>query len=120
MIYSSLEPFIPSGADFDKSKQLFQELGFEIEWDGGDVVGFRNGSCKFILQQYDNKAFAENLMIAVKLTDIHSFWDEINKKNLPEKFGIPPIKPPVQQPYGMEVNIIDIAGVCWHFIQEND
>lgn len=36
MNYLSIEPFIPSGQDFDKSKQLFQELGFEIEWDGGE------------------------------------------------------------------------------------
>lgn len=120
MNYLSLEPFIPSGADFDKSKDLFQELGFEIEWDGGDVVGFRNHGCKFILQKYNNKAFAENLMIAVKLKDINSFWEEINNKNLSEKFGIPTIGRPIQQPYGIEVNIIDIAGVCWHFIQEND
>lgn len=119
MTYQSLEPFIPSGKDFEKSKQLFQELGFEIEWDGGDVVGFRHANCKFILQQYDNKAFAENLMIAVKLKDIKSFWEEISKKNLSEKFGIPAIGQPIQQPYGIEVNVIDVAGVCWHFIEES-
>lgn len=118
MTYSSLEPFIPSGPEFEKSKQLFLELGFEIEWDGGDLTGFRNGTCKFILQKYNNKAFAENLMIAVKLKDIDSFWEELKSKNLPVKFGIPVIAPPVQQPYGKEINIIDIAGVCWHFIEE--
>jgi len=118
MNYLSIEPFIPSGQDFDKSKQLFQELGFEIEWDGGDLVGFRNGNCKFILQQYDNKAFAENLMVSVKLPDINEFWKNINEKNLSEKFDIPPVGQPVEQPYGKEVNIIDIAGVCWHFIEE--
>ena len=33
-----------------------------------------------------------------------------------EQFGIRMNKP-VQQPYGLEVNIIDPAGVCWHFVQ---
>jgi len=118
MNYLSIEPFIPSGPDFDKSKQLFQELGFKIEWDGGELVGFQNGSCKFILQKYDNKAFAENLMLSVKVSDISEFWENISTKNLPEKFGIPSIRNPKEQPYGKEVNIIDIAGVCWHFIEE--
>lgn len=118
MTYLSIEPFIPSGRDFDKSKQLFQELGFEITWDGGDLVGFRSGNCKFILQQYDNKAFAENLMLSVKVDDINEFWKAVSQKNLSEKFGIPAVRQPVEQPYGKEVNIIDIAGVCWHFIEE--
>lgn len=118
MTYLSLEPFIPSGSDLDKSKQLFQELGFEIEWDAGELIGFRNQNCKFILQKYDNKVFAKNLMVAVKLKDIKSFWENISKKNLPEKFGIPAIGQPIQQPYGTEINIIDAAGVCWHFIEE--
>ncbi len=118
MTFLSLEPFIPSGKDFDKSKQLFQELSLEIEWDGGELTGFCKGSCKFILQRYDNKEFAENLMLAVKITGINEFWESATQKQLSERFGIPPIGQPTKQPYGMEVNVIDIAGVCWHFIEE--
>ena len=118
MTFLSLEPFIPSGSDFNKAKQLFQELGFDIEWDGGELIGFRNGSCKFILQKYDNKTFAENLMVSVRVRDINEFWKDISNKNLSERFAIPSIGQPVQQPYGKEVNIIDAAGVCWHFIEE--
>jgi len=39
------------------------------------------------------------------------------EKKLPEKFGIR-ISEASEQPYGREVNIIDIAGVCWHFVQQ--
>ena len=53
MKFLSLEPFVPSGKDFEKSKQLFQELGFKISWDAGDYVGFDSDGCKFILQNYD-------------------------------------------------------------------
>ncbi|MFD2966366.1 VOC family protein [Sphingobacterium bambusae] len=118
MTYLSLEPFIPSGKDLEKSKQLFQELGFEIAWDAGDTVGFRHGNCNFILQHYDNQSFAENLMIAVRVDDADSFWERLDASNLAKKFGIPPIGSPITQPYGKEVNVIDIAGVCWHFIEE--
>ncbi len=112
----SLEPFVPSGSNFEGSKQFFQELGFNINWDAGDYIGFEKDGCKFILQKYNNKEFAENLMISVKVNNAEEFWKEVNEKKLPEKFGIK-IGKPSQMPYGKEVNIIDLAGVCWHFVE---
>ncbi|HSC52615.1 MAG TPA: hypothetical protein VLC98_03290 [Phnomibacter sp.] len=116
MKFLALQPFVPSGADFQLSKALFQELGFSIAWDGGDYVGFENNGCRFILQKFDNKAFAENFMLTVNVEDAKAFRDEVFAKQLPEKYGIR-IGEVAQMPYGIEVNIIDIAGVCWHFVQ---
>jgi hypothetical protein len=119
MKFLSLEPFIPSGPDFEKSKQLFLALNFKINWDAGDYVGFENNGCKFILQNFNNRAFAENFMVSVKVESAQNFWKMVNEKKIPEKFTIR-INPPAQQPYGIEVNIIDLAGVCWHFVESND
>ena len=116
MKFLSLEPFIPSGSNFENSKQLFQELGFAISWDGGDYVGFERDGCSFILQNYSNEEFAQNLMINVKVSNAEDFWKLVTEKELPERFGIRVTKPK-QQPYGKEVNVIDIAGVCWHFVE---
>ena len=116
MEFLSLEPFIPSGSNFEGSKQLFQELGFKINWDAGDYTGFERDGCKFILQKYNNKAFAENLMINIKISNAKEFWNELNEKQVVEKFGVR-ITKPTEQPYGLEVNLIDIAGVCWHFVE---
>ena len=116
MKFQSLEPFVPSGSNFEGSKQLFQELGFKINWDAGGYIGFERDGCKFILQQYDNKEFAENFMISVKIDNADEFWKFVIENQLPEKFGIK-VGQPTQQPYGKEVNIIDIAGVCWHFVE---
>lgn len=112
----SLEPFVPSGAAFEKSKQLFVELGFKINWNAGDYVGFDRDGCKFILQKYDNKEFASNLMISVKVDNVTEFYYEVDDKKLVEKFGIQ-LGKPMKQPYGKEVNLIDVAGVCWHFVE---
>ena len=116
MKFLSLEPFIPSGSDFQQSKQLFQQLGFNVNWDAGDYVGFEKDGCRFILQRYDNKEFAQNLMINMKVSNAEAFWKFIIEKKLSEKFGIR-ITEPKQQPYGKEVNMIDLAGVCWHFVE---
>jgi hypothetical protein len=116
MKFLSLEPFVPSGSNFEGSKQLFQELGFNDNWDAGDYIGFERDGCKFILQKFDNKEFAENFMVSVKVNNAEEFWKYVIEKQLPKKFGIK-ISKPSKQPYGIEVNIIDIAGVCWHFVE---
>lgn len=116
MEFLSLEPFVPSGNNFEGSKKVFQELGFRVDWDAGDYVGFAKDGSRFILQRYDNKEFAENLMINVKVSNAEEFWKFVTEKKLPEKFGIR-ITEPKQQPYGKEVNVIDLAGVCWHFVE---
>ena len=117
MKFLSLEPFVPSGSDFEGSKQLFQDLGFQINWDGGDYVGFQREACRFILQKFNNREFAENFMLSVQVDNVDDFYKEINEKQLPQKFGIH-IGAPADQPYGREVNVIDLAGVCWHFVQQ--
>ena len=116
MKFLSLEPFIPSGNDFESAKQFFTELGFTINWDAGGYAGFERDGCKFILQDYNNVEFAQNLMLSVKVDDVAAFRNTVLEKKLPEKFGIR-IGQVTNQPYGKEVNVIDIAGVCWHFVE---
>ena len=116
MKFLSLAPFVPSGSNFDGSKKFFQELGFNIAWDSKDYVSFEKDNCKFILQRYNDKAFAENFMVTVKIENAELFWNELNEKQLAEKFSVR-ISKPTKQPYGIEVNVIDMAGVCWHFVE---
>lgn len=116
MKFISLQPFVPSGNNFEGAKQFFQELGFILTWDDGGYAGFKYDSCQFILQQYNNKNFAENFMLTVGIPDADAFRAEVIEKKLPERFGIH-IGEVGNQPYGREVNMIDMAGVCWHFVQ---
>ncbi|MES2278515.1 MAG: hypothetical protein V4592_20960 [Bacteroidota bacterium] len=117
MKFLSLEPFVPSGSNFEGSKQFFQELGFHINWEVPGYVGFQRDECRFVLQSFDNVAFAQNFMLSVKVTSAEEFRNDVLNKGLTEKYGIR-IGAIKQQPYGKEVNIIDIAGVCWHFVEQ--
>ena len=116
MQFLSLQPFVPSGSNFESAKQFFQELGFHINWDAGDYIGFQRDDCRFILQNFNNRDFAENFMISVRISSVDDFYNEVKEKQLTQKFGIV-LGKPTEQPYGREVNIIDLAGVCWHFVQ---
>jgi hypothetical protein len=116
MKFLSLEPFVPSGSNYEGSKQLFLELGFRINWEAPGYAGFQHDECLFILQHYDVVSFAENFMLSVKVDNVAAFRQMVIDKQLPEKYGIR-ISNIMQQPYGREVNLIDIAGVCWHFVE---
>ncbi len=116
MKFLSLEPFVPSGNRFDESKLFFQAIGFTINWDAGDLVGLGQGNCTFILQKFDNPEFAQNLMLTVRVENVEAFWQTVTEQKLAETFGVR-IGKPTAMPYGKEVNIIDLAGVCWHFVE---
>jgi hypothetical protein len=95
----SFEPFVPKGSDFKRSQRFFQGLGFTITWDVIDYVGFDRDGCSFILQNYDHKEFAEQLMIRVKIESADNFWNSAADKNLVETYGVKVSKPSIQ-PYG--------------------
>jgi hypothetical protein len=116
MEFLALRPFVPSGKKYDESKELFKSLGFTMLWDAGGYAGFANGPCKFILQHYDQPGFPENFMLTVNVSDVHEFYNDLLARNIPAQYGIR-ITAPVKQPYGLEVSLIDLAGVCWHFVQ---
>ncbi len=117
MKFLSLQPFVPSGKDFEGSKQFFRQLGFTARWDAGDYVSFEKDGCRFILQKFNSPEFAENFMITVGVDSVEEFRKDVIDKDLTGKFGIR-IGEISDQPYGKEVNIIDPAGVCWHFVQQ--
>jgi hypothetical protein len=111
---SALLPFVPSGKDYEASRRLFQELGFEELWENGGYAGFRNGSAEFILQNFADDAFASNLMILIRVPDLDRWWQAVSAKRLAEKYPGFRIEPPKAFPWGREIHFIDPAGVCWH------
>jgi hypothetical protein len=113
----SIEPFVPSGSNFEAAKQIFRDLGFSINWEADGYIGFQFDESRFILQRYDNKEFAENFMLSVKVSNVEALRATVLEKKLPETYGIR-IGQITRQPYGKEVNLIDIAGVCWHFVEQ--
>ena len=116
MKFLSIEPFVPSGADFEQSKKLFLDLGFIIDWEVDGYAGFIRDGCRFILQRYDKTEFAQNFMLSVKVDDVEAFKKSVLDKDLQAKYGIR-LGKITQMPYGLEINLIDIAGVCWHFVE---
>jgi hypothetical protein len=110
----ALIPFVPGGADFARSRELFGALGFKEEWSADGYAGFRAGGARFILQDFDEPSFASNLMIKIEVPDLDAWWAITSREDLPGRFPGFRLKPPTDFPWGREVHFIDLAGVCWH------
>ena len=117
MTLNSIKPFVPSGANFKASKALFLAIGFDIIWESEGYIGFQKNVVGFILQDYENKELAQNLMLQVEVDDLDAFWTALEEKELTKKFKVK-LRPPTTFSYGREVHFIDIAGVCWHFTEK--
>ena len=110
----ALLPFVPSGSDYEASRRLFADLGFEEVWENGGYAGFRNGNAQFILQKFDDEKFASNFMVRIDVANLDAWWEAISQKQLGTKYSGLRLNPPADFPWGREVNFIDLAGVCWH------
>jgi catechol 2,3-dioxygenase-like lactoylglutathione lyase family enzyme len=114
---NSLLPFIPSGKDYEASRRLFADLGFEELWENDGYAGFRNGGAEFILQRFDDEGFASNFMVRLNVDDLTLWWETISQKGLDRTYPGVRFSGPTDHPWGREVNVIDLAGVCWHIGQ---
>lgn len=91
-------PFVPSGADYDGSRRLFADLGFDEIWEHDGYAGFRNGPAQFILQRLDNPTFAGNFMVRLNVPDLEAWWQDVSRRQLPRRY--PPYRPELELDHG--------------------
>jgi len=116
MHFSTLKPFVPSGSDYKKSKSLFLELGFAVNWEVEGLCELQCGDAIFLLQDFENLEMQQNYMLYVTVDDLDAFHDHLISLNLPERYEGVKFSPPEDRPWGeRELHFLDLAGVCWHF-----
>ncbi len=114
-----LRPFLPT-SDFELSKRFYETLGFEKVLDS-EVAIFRVGAGGFILQRFDKKDLAENLMMHLMVDDLDAWWTHICTLDLPGQFGITMLRAPAMQSWGLRVAYLaDPSGILWHVAQRRE
>lgn len=112
-------PFMPA-KDFERSKRFYEALGFEKVLDG-EVAIFNAGSGGFILQRYYQEDWANNFMMQLMVDDLDAWWSHLQSLDLPKAFGVPALKAPAMQPWGLRVAyVVDPSGVLWHVSQRRE
>ncbi len=114
---TTLFPFVPSGPEFARTIEFFGELGFAKEWGDDGLAALRFGGAFFLLQNIDVPEWQKNQMITFEVDDLEGYWSEISGKDLPARYAGVRLKPPTDFPWGREIHLIDLGGVCWHVRQ---
>lgn len=117
---TTLYPFLPSGPDFARAIEFFARLGFTEDWQGDGYAGLRFGEAFFILHDINVPEWQQNQMVVYEVPDLMAYWISLAEQELAEHFPMAKIKPPTEYPWGREIHIIDLAGVCWHVRQTGD
>ena len=111
-----IKTFIPA-KDFELSKQFYSDLGFTKASDSDGIAYFHYGNCSFLLQDFYEKALAENLMMHLLVEDVYSWHEQITKSGVARKYGVN-ISDVTEQPWGMlDFVVFDPSGVLWRLGQ---
>lgn len=77
------------------------------------VADFHHGSCSFLLQDFYEKPFADNLMMHLLVEDIHSWHKQVLASKVVSELGLN-VSEVIEQPWGMlDFVLHDPSGVLW-------
>jgi len=95
-------PFVPSGSDYEASRQLFADLGFEEVWENSGYAGFRNGRCTVLFFKTSmTKSLRAISWFASTCRTLTPGGPQCPELQLGMKYpGISELTPPVNFPWG--------------------
>ncbi len=116
-----VKAFVPA-QDFELSKRFYSVLGCELQYDSEKLAVFEIGQCRFYLQDFYVREFAEQYMLHFTVQDVESWYLHVLKvlEDFPvNTAGLPKVSsPPKTEPYGATVCYLsDPAGVLIHIAQ---
>ncbi len=112
-----IRTFVPS-KDFDTSRQFYLDLGFDIIWEGDDLINFGTATQNFFLQDFYNKDWAENFMLQMFVDDLDRLFERAAAL-IPDYPGTR-IRDIFIADYGRTFHLIGPAGELWHMMDAND
>lgn len=116
MVIKNIRTFIPT-KDFKESKEYYLELGFNVLWEGKDLIILGDENNNFFLQDYYNEDWANNFMMQIHVEDLNDTYETANK--LTKKYPQTRIKEIFEADYGRTFHLIGPAGELWHFTEYN-
>ncbi|MCA9006197.1 MAG: hypothetical protein KDA70_13075, partial [Planctomycetaceae bacterium] len=114
-----LKAFVPA-KDFALSQRFYQDLGFQIPWTSEELAYLHCGNCTFLLQNFYEKALAENFMMHLSVKSVDAWWEHVQNQKIAEKYNVK-VTEPEQRPWKMrDFVLIDPSGVFWRISENTD
>jgi len=111
-----LKAFVPA-RDFELSKRFYADMGFTMASDSDGIAYFHHENVAFLLQDFYDKALAENLMLHLLVEDVDAWWTRLHDAGIVEKYGVRIGKVELQPWRMRDFVLIDPSGVLWRIAQ---
>ena len=116
---TEIKAFVPS-INFEVSKQFYQDLGFTLASEGGDVAYFHFGHVSFLLQDFCAAGLADNFMMHILVEDVDAWWHHVQASGVLSKYRVK-VTELETQPWRMrDFCLYDPSGVVWRIGQNTD
>jgi hypothetical protein len=114
---SDIKPFIGS-RNFDESRDFYVALGWQLNFDAGDLAELELGGCRIYLQKYYQKNWCDNSMLHITVEDAEAWYQHVTSVLEARSYGAARVKPPKEESYGALVTYVwDPVGILLHFAQ---
>lgn len=111
-----IKAFVPA-LDFERSKQFYLALGFEIPWSDRELAYVRFGDASFLLQAFAEPAFARDYQMHLLVRNVDDWHAHVLAARVTERFGVA-VGPLQDQPWAMrDFTLLDPSGVLWRIAQ---
>jgi hypothetical protein len=116
---SDVKIFVPA-MNFRESLEFYTSLGWKQNWKDEDdgLAELELAACRFYLQNYYHKDWANNFMMHIAVNDARAWWEHATKVIAEGKYQYARLNEPKQEAYGALVTYVwDPAGVLLHFAE---
>lgn len=111
-----MKPYVPA-KDFELSKRFYSALGFTMSEGWGGTADFEMNGCRFRLQNYYVKDWANNFMFVMGVDDVEAWHQHVQRMLDTGEFPGMRIKPPEPVDGASVLHVIDPTGVLLVFVQ---
>ncbi len=114
-----VKTFVPA-KDFQESLKFYEAMGWQVNFRGNDddLAELELADCRFYLQNYYNKDWANNFMLHITVENAQAWHDHATKVIQNGKWKSARLQGPKEQSYGALVTWVwDPSGVLLHFAQ---
>lgn len=116
----AVRPFLPA-KDYETSRRFYEAIGFEAYPLGEAMAHMRLGLHAFILHSHHVDPAENQWVMHVLVEDVRAWWRHLDALDLAGQFGVPPLAPPREEPWGLTVvYLTDPSGTLWHFAQDTE
>ena len=111
-----IKAFVPA-TDFEKAKQFYAAIGFEIPWSSDDLAYVRYGNTSFLLQAFNEPALTKNYQMHLLVDNVDDWHAHILGTGILSSFDVR-LGSPEDRPWAMrDFTLLDPSGVLWRIAQ---